>query len=114
LKHVGVRLALDDFGTGYSSLAHLRRFPVDILKIDKAFVDNLAGGSEDAAVARAVVQLGDALHLKTLAEGVEHADQAACLTELGCGLMQGYYFARPLTPERATEYLVSVHDFAPR
>jgi diguanylate cyclase (GGDEF)-like protein len=112
LKHVGVKLALDDFGTGYSSLAHLRRFPVDILKIDKAFVDGLAGGSEDAAVARAVVQLGEALHLKTLAEGVEHADQAECLTSLGCGLMQGFYFARPLTPEGAADYLMSTHNLA--
>jgi diguanylate cyclase (GGDEF)-like protein/PAS domain S-box-containing protein len=96
LKALGVRLAIDDFGTGYSSLAYLQRFPVDVLKIDKAFIDGVAHGGSEAAIARAVVALGDALGLRTVAEGVETAAQCAELRALGCGYGQGYLFARPL------------------
>jgi EAL domain-containing protein (putative c-di-GMP-specific phosphodiesterase class I) len=99
LKALGVRLAIDDFGTGYSSLAYLQRFPVDVLKIDKAFVDGVARDASDAAIARAVVALGQALGLRTVAEGIEEAAQYDALRALGCGYGQGYLFARPLTPE---------------
>jgi diguanylate cyclase (GGDEF)-like protein/PAS domain S-box-containing protein len=95
LKALGVRLAVDDFGTGYSSLSYLRRFPVDVLKIDRSFVDGLSRTGETALV-RAIVRLGDALGLKTVAEGIEHAEQLAQLRALGCGMGQGYYFARPM------------------
>jgi diguanylate cyclase (GGDEF)-like protein len=106
LKDVGVRLAIDDFGTGYSSLAYLRRFPVDIIKIDKIFVDDLPRG-DGATLTRAIVGLGRSLRVATIAEGIEAADQCAPLRESGCELGQGYYFAKPLTPEEATGLAVS-------
>ncbi|HWZ57843.1 MAG TPA: EAL domain-containing protein [Gemmatimonadaceae bacterium] len=96
LKKLGIRLAIDDFGTGYSSLGYLQRFPIDILKLDKTFVDNVARGGTDAALARAIIALGDTLRLSTVAEGVEHAQQRDELLALGCELAQGYLFARPL------------------
>jgi diguanylate cyclase (GGDEF)-like protein/PAS domain S-box-containing protein len=95
LKALGVRLAIDDFGTGYSSLSHLQRFPVDVLKIDRAFVDGLGRGGSEAALARTIVALGEALRLRTVAEGVESAAQRDELRALGCQQGQGYLFARP-------------------
>jgi EAL domain-containing protein (putative c-di-GMP-specific phosphodiesterase class I) len=91
-----VRLAIDDFGTGYSSLAYLQRFPVDVLKIDKAFVDGVADEPGDRAIARTVVALGQSLGLRTVAEGVETEAQRRALAALGCDHAQGYLFARPL------------------
>jgi diguanylate cyclase (GGDEF)-like protein len=96
LKRLGVHLAIDDFGTGYSSLAYLRQMPIDAVKIDKSFVDGVAGGPEESAVARAIIALAGTLHLDTVAEGVEHAEQATALAELGCHLAQGYHFSRPI------------------
>lgn len=96
LRALGVRLAIDDFGVGYSSLAYLRRFPVDMIKVDKSFVDKIASGPEASALAHAIVQLGRTLRLATLAEGIEAADQLGELRESGCELGQGYYFAKPL------------------
>jgi EAL domain-containing protein (putative c-di-GMP-specific phosphodiesterase class I) len=105
LKALGVRLAIDDFGTGYSSLSYLRRLPFDILKIDKLFVDGVAGGPEASAFAQAIIKMAHSLHLETVAEGVEHDDQTQHLRQLGCELAQGYHFARPLTPEDITALL---------
>jgi EAL domain-containing protein (putative c-di-GMP-specific phosphodiesterase class I) len=96
LKALGVQLAIDDFGTGYSSLGHLRQLPFDVLKVDKTFVDDVAQGPEASAFARAIIKLGQTLGLAMVAEGVEHADQAARLKELGCEFAQGYWFAKPL------------------
>ena len=101
LKALGVRLAIGDFGTGYSSLAYLQRFPADVLKIDKAFVDRVAGGGSDAALAPTIIALGETLGLAAVAEGVEDAEQRARLRALGCRLGQGYLFARPLPPAAA-------------
>jgi diguanylate cyclase (GGDEF)-like protein len=94
LKKLGVLLAVDDFGTGYSSLDYLRRFPIDILKIDKAFVDDLVSG--DATLAQAIIDLGESFGLQVVAEGIEHEPQRQRLIELGCGLGQGFCFARPM------------------
>jgi diguanylate cyclase (GGDEF)-like protein len=105
LKALGVRLALDDFGTGYSSLSYLRRFPVDIVKIDKSFIDGIADGPEASALARAIITLGQTLHLDTVAEGIEHAEQFGELRSLGCNLGQGYHFARPLSVDAVDELL---------
>jgi diguanylate cyclase (GGDEF)-like protein len=96
LKELGVCLAIDDFGTGYSSLAYLRRFPVDILKIDKSFVDEVGHGSAASALARAIVNLGHTLQLATVAEGIETAEQLVEVRDSGCRSGQGYYFAKPL------------------
>jgi diguanylate cyclase (GGDEF)-like protein len=99
LKNLGLQLAIDDFGTGYSSLSYLQRFPIDILKIAKPFVDDVAAGIDRSALARAIIGLGNTLKLRTLAEGIEMAEQRAGLIALGCELGQGYYFARPLPAE---------------
>ncbi|GII21548.1 putative bifunctional diguanylate cyclase/phosphodiesterase [Planosporangium mesophilum] len=96
LKTLGLRLAIDDFGTGYSSLAYLRKFPIDIIKIDKSFVDEIAGEPDDSALALAIVQLGRKLRLSTVAEGIEAADQLVQLRRSGCQLGQGYLFSKPL------------------
>jgi diguanylate cyclase (GGDEF)-like protein len=96
LKELGVMLAVDDFGTGYSSLDYLRRFPIDILKIDKAFVDDLGAG--DATLAQAIIDLGESFDLQVIAEGVEHESQRQRLLELGCSHGQGYHFSRPMPP----------------
>jgi EAL domain-containing protein (putative c-di-GMP-specific phosphodiesterase class I) len=101
LKALGVRLAVDDFGTGYSSLGYLRRFPFDVLKLDKSFVDGVALNPEDAALCHAVIRLGEALKLRVVAEGIETYEQALELHRLGCELGQGYYFAKPLTAPEA-------------
>jgi len=97
VKALGVRLAIDDFGTGYSSLAYLRRFPVDIIKIDKSFVDEVGDEPIAAALTLGIIQLGQALHLSTIAEGIEDLGQLTELTDGNCELGQGYYFAEPLT-----------------
>ena len=95
-RRSGCSLAIDDFGTGYSSLAYLRQMPIDAVKIDKSFVDGVAGGPEESAVARAILALAATLHLDTVAEGVEQPEQAVALAELGCHLAQGYHFSRPV------------------
>jgi EAL domain-containing protein (putative c-di-GMP-specific phosphodiesterase class I) len=101
LKSLGVRLAIDDFGTGFSSLAHLRRFPVDVLKIDGMFIAGLGSEPQDASIAAAVISLAHALGLRTVAEGVETEEQLRVLRELGCNLAQGHLFARPLPAAEA-------------
>jgi EAL domain-containing protein (putative c-di-GMP-specific phosphodiesterase class I) len=101
LKETGVRIAIDDFGTGYSSLASLQRLPVDILKIDKSFVDALQGSTGDEEVVAAIVRIARVRNLQTVAEGVETWAQAQRLRRIGCELGQGYYFARPLAAEAA-------------
>jgi diguanylate cyclase (GGDEF)-like protein/PAS domain S-box-containing protein len=94
LKALGVRLAIDDFGTGYSSLSYLQRFPVDVLKIDRSFIDSLERGANPALV-RAIVELGHSLELETVAEGIEHDEQLTQFKALQCQNGQGYLFARP-------------------
>ena len=100
LKGIGVSLAIDDFGTGYSSLAYLRRFPVDLVKIDKSFVDGIATGTDELALARAIVRLAHSLKMKTVAEGVEHEAQVKRLRTMGCDQAQGFHFAKPMDARR--------------
>ena len=107
LKKIGVRLAIDDFGTGYSSLSYLQRFPIDILKIDKSFIDKLGQGREGNAVTRAIIMMGDSLNLKTIAEGIEHPEQIDELQLLGCESGQGFHFAKPLTVSDMDAFLVN-------
>jgi diguanylate cyclase (GGDEF)-like protein/PAS domain S-box-containing protein len=104
LRALGVRLAMDDFGTGYSSLSYLSRFPVDVLKMDRSFL--AAGASPEASgLATAVVALGQTLSLDVVAEGIEFPEQWATLRDLGCGLGQGFYFARPMDADATLDFL---------
>jgi EAL domain-containing protein (putative c-di-GMP-specific phosphodiesterase class I) len=112
LKQLGVRLAIDDFGTGYSSLSYLHRFPFDILKIDKSFVERLNSRSDEATLVRTIVQLGQGLGVTTVAEGLEHFDQFLVLRRMGCEVGQGYYFSRPV-PAGQAEQLLLVSDVEP-
>ena len=108
LKALGVGLVLDDFGTGYSSLAYVKRFPIDMLKIDRSFVDGLSrGGSEDAAIVSAVISMGRALRVNVVAEGVETREQATQLRTLGCEFAQGFLYARPLGADAVADFLGS-------
>lgn len=113
LKAIGLSLAIDDFGTGYSSLSYLKHLPIDVLKIDKAFVDPVGSGSENTSLTRAIVALGDALGLRMVAEGVERPEQVEGLRFLGCHFGQGYYFARPIPAAEFTTLLPHPVDADP-
>jgi diguanylate cyclase (GGDEF)-like protein/PAS domain S-box-containing protein len=99
LKSLGVQLAIDDFGTGYSSLSYLQRFPIDVLKVDKAFVEGIARGGGDGALARTILALGEMMEVRTLAEGIETQEQCDVLAALGCKFGQGYLFSHPMRGE---------------
>jgi diguanylate cyclase (GGDEF)-like protein/PAS domain S-box-containing protein len=107
LRELGVKVAVDDFGTGYSSLSYLRRLPLDILKVDRAFVRGLGRDDHDTAIVEAVVQLAHRLGLRVVAEGVETAGQLANLRRIGCDQAQGFYLARPMPLDAFHEVLVS-------
>ena len=106
LKKLGVRIALDDFGTGFSSLSHLGALPVDVVKIDRSFVQAMPGSATGASVAEAVLQIARTFGLAPVAEGVEDADQAARLRDLDCAQAQGYHFAKPMPATDVTELLI--------
>jgi diguanylate cyclase (GGDEF)-like protein len=106
LRALGIRVALDDFGTGYSSLSYLRSFPFDKIKIDRSFITSINDDPSAAAIVRAIVDLANALHMETTAEGVEDKEQLACLRGEGCGNIQGYFFSRPVTGDRIAAMLV--------
>lgn len=105
LKALGVRLAIDDFGTGYSSLAYLQRFPVDILKIDRTFIEGMESGQGDAAIVRAVIMLAQTMNLDVTAEGIETTEQYTHLQALGCTMGQGYLFSMPLPSDEMDAFL---------
>ncbi|MGM0437879.1 MAG: EAL domain-containing protein [Bacillota bacterium] len=105
LHELGVKIAIDDFGTGYSSLSYLKEFAIDILKIDKSFIDNFIGNKDDNAIVNTIITIGHNLNLKVVAEGVETKRQADKLKELGCDIIQGYYYSKPLAPDKLFKYI---------
>jgi diguanylate cyclase (GGDEF)-like protein/PAS domain S-box-containing protein len=113
LKALGVQLAMDDFGTGYSSLAYLRRFPMDVLKIDRSFVDRLGGDSADEALVQTIVRMGRNLGMSLVAEGIETDVQLTLLREMGCDYAQGYLLSKPLPAAEAERALDAGPLFAP-
>jgi diguanylate cyclase (GGDEF)-like protein len=106
IHDLGIKIAIDDFGTGYSSLSYLKRLPVDKLKIDKSFVDNLPEDEEDIAISKAIIALSNSLNLKTIAEGVETKAQLDFLVENGCDYIQGYYYSPPVPKEEIEKFLI--------
>jgi diguanylate cyclase (GGDEF)-like protein/PAS domain S-box-containing protein len=113
IKSMGVRLAIDDFGTGYASLAHIKRFPVDTLKVDRSFIRNIPQDAEDRAITEAIIAMGKALSLTVVAEGVETEEQMNFLKEHSCDEMQGFYFSKPIMPEQFAD-LLREHVSSPR
>ena len=107
LKDLGVGIAVDDFGTGYSNLAYLKRFPVDLLKVDKAFVDGMEDNPDDTAIVQAITDLARAMGMRTVAEGIETTGQSGQLRALGCEFGQGYFFSEPLSADEAGALLLT-------
>jgi EAL domain-containing protein (putative c-di-GMP-specific phosphodiesterase class I) len=120
IKEMGVRLAIDDFGTGYSSLGQLKNFPLDTLKVDRSFINDIPANAGAMAIAQATIAMGKAMKLTVVAEGVETAAQADFLRQHGCDEMQGYHFSKALNPEALTlllqhylpDMLSTQHSFA--
>jgi diguanylate cyclase (GGDEF)-like protein len=107
LKGLGVRIAIDDFGTGYSSLAYLRRFPIDMLKVAREFVDGLGRDAHDDVITRAIVELANTLGLLTVAEGIETTQQSETVAALGCDIAQGYLYSRPIEADAASAVMAA-------
>jgi len=107
LKALGIRISIDDFGTGYSSLAYVKRFPIDVLKIDRSFIEDITTNAADAAITTAVIDMAHSLKVRVVAEGVETVEQYEFLRKRGCDEIQGYYFAQPLPPDEITKLLLN-------
>jgi diguanylate cyclase (GGDEF)-like protein/PAS domain S-box-containing protein len=107
LHELGVRISIDDFGTGYSALSYLRRLPIDLLKIDRVFLEGIERGSQQAAIVEAMIKMCHSLGITSVAEGVERAEEAEELERMGCTLAQGFYFERPMPPDRITRLLAT-------
>jgi EAL domain-containing protein (putative c-di-GMP-specific phosphodiesterase class I) len=113
LREAGLLIALDDFGTGYSSLAHLKRLPIDVVKIDRTFIDGIPGDPHDTAIVEAVASIAQRYGFETVAEGVENLDQVALLAMSGCTYGQGFAYARPMPAADFTAWLAE-RNIAPR
>ena len=101
IKDLGVVLALDDFGTGYASLSYLRQFPIDVVKIDRSFTANVSNQNGDLVLLKGIIDLGHALQLNLVAEGIETSEQHTIVRRLGCQQAQGFYFGRPTHPAQS-------------
>lgn len=109
IQQAGINLAIDDFGTGYSSLSYLKRFPINLLKIDRSFVHDLPGEGE--AFITAIIAMAHSLGLAVVAEGIETAEQLQLLKNASCDIAQGYYFARPMPVDQVVELLRAGHIY---
>jgi EAL domain-containing protein (putative c-di-GMP-specific phosphodiesterase class I) len=107
LKEMGVRLSIDDFGTGYSSLSYLKRFPIDILKIDRSFVSGLTTDPDDATIVSTIIAMAHNLKMNVVAEGVETSRQLQFVDQQGCEEVQGFFFSQPIAPECITDLILS-------
>jgi EAL domain-containing protein (putative c-di-GMP-specific phosphodiesterase class I) len=105
LRRNRIRIAMDDFGTGYSSLSYLKKFPLDVLKIDQSFIKDITVNRQDASITTAIIALGRSLDLEVIAEGVETREHLLLLREKGCDLMQGFFFSRPVPPDEFSKLL---------
>jgi EAL domain-containing protein (putative c-di-GMP-specific phosphodiesterase class I) len=105
INALGVEVALDDFGTGYASLTHLKAFPIDRLKIDRSFVQDMHENNNSLSIVQAIIQLGQSLGLRVTAEGVENYDQFVLLQSMGCGSFQGFYFSPPRSAEDISNFV---------
>jgi len=105
LKGLGINISIDNFGTGYSSLSHLRRFPIDTLKIDQSFLRDLTTNEDDTAITSAIISMAISLRLRVVAEGVESQEQLDFLFAEGCDVVQGYHYCRPLPAEEFAQFL---------
>jgi len=108
LKDMGIKLVIDDFGTGYSSLSYLKQFPVNKLKIDRSFISEMASNQNDAAIAKAIINLGHSLNIQVLAEGVENEFQKEFVIAHKCDFAQGYYYRAPDTPDKMYEFMKEI------
>jgi EAL domain-containing protein (putative c-di-GMP-specific phosphodiesterase class I) len=106
LKALGVKILLDDFGTGYSSLSYLHRFPIDVLKIDRSFINNVHEHDNHQAIIKTIIDLATNLQMGTVGEGIENLADAQLLTTMACMYGQGYYYAKPMPPNEAENYLL--------
>ncbi|MEO3947392.1 EAL domain-containing protein [Gorillibacterium sp. CAU 1737] len=114
LKEMDLKIAIDDFGTGYSSLSYLRKFPIDVIKIDRSFIKGIENEPDDAAIVHAIIAMAQTLKLNVTAEGVETAEQYEYLKKLGCNQVQGYYIGKPMTPDELEAWMTrnSIADYA--
>jgi EAL domain-containing protein (putative c-di-GMP-specific phosphodiesterase class I) len=113
LKQLGVRIAIDDFGTGYSSLSYLHRLPIDVIKIDRLFLEKITEPQGTYPIVTAILSLAKALKVETVAEGIETEVQLALLTELGSQRFQGYLFSKPLPASEIPQFLQKTHPVPP-
>ena len=109
LKSAGFKLLLDDFGTGYSSLSYLNQYPIDVLKIDRAFIDQIGDSKQSDALVKAIVAMGHALDLDVVAEGVETAEHVAFLKNLSCHTAQGYFFGKPMPAAEVKDMIININ-----
>jgi EAL domain-containing protein (putative c-di-GMP-specific phosphodiesterase class I) len=107
IKEMGIKIAIDDFGTGYSSLSYLNKFPANLLKIDKSFIDKMNTNDSSKQYVAAIISIGHIMNFKVISEGVEEDDQLDTLRDIGCDFIQGFIWGRPMAPEAAEELVVN-------